>query len=204
MSAVLQELAHVGPHVPPPGHDCSQDRCGTDHWKYFFNLEPCLVSEPSSESRVVSMQNTSLVHIFYLSVRLGKCQPNVKMLILRGSDFWPPNSHQANMDKRNNPEHLQSTLIWRGHYFWTAELNITENSISISACFSTCAGQSVGARLGHFTASSIWINIFQCAQVSRSLNRWVLQNFNCIKCKKERDTLSNQRIAKHIKNKGMN
>lgn len=161
-----------------------------------------LVSEPFSEPQVVSMLNVSLVHSFYLSVRLGKCQPDIKMLVLRDSDPWSSNTHQANMDKRNNPEHLQSSLIWRAHYFWTAELNIIENSISISACFSTCAGQSVGARLGHFTASSVWINIFQCAQVSKSLNRWVLQNFNCIKCKKERDTLSNQHIAKHIKNLG--
>lgn len=161
-----------------------------------------LVSESFSETQVVSMLNASLVHNFYLSVRLGKCQPDVKMLVLRDSDPWPPNTHQVNTDKRNNPEHLQSRWIWRAHYFWTAELNITENSISISACFSTCAGQSVGAGLGHFTASSVWINIFQCAQVSKSLNRWVLQNFNCIKCKKERDTLSNQHIAKHIKNLG--
>lgn len=188
MSAVLQDLVCVGSCVPALGCDCTQERCGREHCSSYFNLEPCL-SEPFSEIQVVPMLNATLVHSSCLAVRLGESQPDVKMLVLRDSDSWPP--IRAKTDKRNNPEHLQSSLIWRAHYFWTAELNITENSISISACFSTCAGQSVGARLGHFTASSIWINIFQCAQVSKSLNRWVLQNFNCIKCKKERDTLSN-------------
>lgn len=106
-------------------------------------------------------------------------------------DSWPPNDYWASMDNRNNPMYVQSSLIWKAREFWTAEMSITENSVSTSACSSTCAGQSTEARLGHFTASTVWINIFQCARVSKSLNRWVLQNFNCIKYKKERHTLSN-------------
>lgn len=196
MSEVTQQLAHVGPCVPAPGSDCTPESGGTDCWRSYFNLEPCL-SEPFSETQVMPMLCTSIVSNFYPHCVVQWYWRKVGLMLRCSSlgmtencDSWPPNSHQANMDNRNNPEHLQSSFIWRAHNFWTAEMSITENSISTSACSSTFAGQSTEARLGHFTAI-VWINIFQCAQVSKSLNCWVLQNFNCIKCKKERDTLSN-------------
>lgn len=131
MSEVTQQLAHVGPCVPAPGSDCTPESGGTDCWRSYFNLEPCL-SEPFSETQVMPMLCTSIVSNFYPHCVVQWYWRKVGLMLRCSSlgmtencDSWPPNSHQANMDNRNNPEHLQSSFIWRAHNFWTAEMSIT-------------------------------------------------------------------------------